>query len=84
MQQNKCICKNEKEDSKSRTREGNVGVLGLDRVVGRAVTCLHPCSLRGLGASLEDETNLLLVLVSDVSGCEEGAVSLGLAVCFAA
>ena len=60
------------------------GVLVLDRVVGRAVTCLYPWSLRCLGASLEDETNLLLVLVSDVSGCEEGVVSLGLAVCFAA
>jgi hypothetical protein len=74
-----------KTPSRGRVRAKSMaGVLGLDRVVGRAVTSLHPCSLRCLGVSLEDETNLLLVLVSDVSGCGEVAVSLGLAVCFGA
>ena len=59
------------------------GVLVLDRVVGRAVRSLHPCPWRCLGVSLEDETNLLLVDVSD-GGWEEVAVSLGLAVCLVA
>ena len=74
-----------KTRSRGRVRAMSMaGVLVLDRVVGRAVIYLHPCSLRCLGASLEDGTNLLLVLVSDVSGCKEGVVSLGLAVCFVA
>ena len=60
------------------------GVLVLDRVVGRAVSGLHPCPWRCLGDSLEDETNVLLLEVLDIGGWEEVAVSLGLAVCLVA